>query len=139
MIKIAIVDDEEKCIAHLQEILKSYKKSPHFVVRAFSSGESFLAEYVHFDILFVDIELNDMLGVDLAVKIREIDKNIIIIFTTSHTRYISDAFRSIPFQYLIKPVQENLLHTELDRAMVTIEARNRVLETSWNGKKILFL
>ncbi len=135
MINIAIVDDEEQCITHLQQILKSYKHSQRFAVQEFSSGESFLANYKHFDILFVDIELKGMLGVDLAVKIREIDKNILIVFTTSHTSYISDAFSSIPFQYLIKPVKENLLHRELDRAMIDIESRNRVLETSWNGKK----
>ncbi len=87
----------------------------------------------------MDIELGDLLGVDLAVELRKKDENVIIIFTTSHTNYISDAFKSMPFQYLLKPIKIELLHKELDRAIQNNILATKKMGINWNNKKYLVL
>ena len=56
------------------------------------------------DILFLDIELGADNGVDLANKIKNKKKNSIVVFTTSHTDYMAEAFDVHAFNYIVKPV-----------------------------------
>lgn len=59
----------------------------------------------HIDVIFLDIELKTMQsGLDLAKKIREINKSINIIFCTAHMEYVMLAYRFKTFDYLVKPL-----------------------------------
>ena len=74
-------------------------------------------DWLKYDIAFLDMEIGDKLGVDLAVMIRVINKHVLIFFITNHHKYISDAFKSLPFQYLIKPINDMEFKREFARAL----------------------
>lgn len=79
-------------------------------IHTFSSGEEFLkAQVDNIDIFFLDIQMDEINGMDLAKKIRETNNNCEIIFITSHIGYIQEGYTVRAYRYLIKPVSyENL-------------------------------
>ena len=65
----------------------------------------------------MDIEIGDKSGIDLAKKIRENDKNTIIIFLTSYPQYALDTFQVVTFDFLVKPVTKEKMQTVLNKAI----------------------
>mgnify|MGYP003558029937 CR=1 FL=1 len=72
------------------------------------------------DIYFLDIEMGDISGIELAKRIRkeqgDSGKRSIIIFVTGFREYMEDAFDVNAYHYLVKPVKEEKFFTVLDRA-----------------------
>lgn len=107
IIKIAICDDEDSSISTLSDYIDKIKK--HNVnIYEFKSGEELAHEYENsnegYDIIFLDMEMDQMNGIETANKIREKDRNTIIIFVTSHKKYMERSFECRPFRFLVKPV-----------------------------------
>ena len=59
-----------------------------------------------YDIIYLDIEMNNEDGISTAKRIRKYDKNVLIIYVTSHENYMKESFSVRPFQFLVKPVSE---------------------------------
>lgn len=108
MINIAIVEDEAEHSNLLKHCLSRYaeEKKESFNIRTFSNGVSFLEPYsADYDIVFMDIKMPYMDGMTCAHKLREIDKNVILIFITSMRQYAIQGYEVEAFHYLIKPLQ----------------------------------
>lgn len=118
---IAICDDEENIRMYLRQLIE--RETPDSIITEFSTGEALLAfQDGHennnggFDILFLDITLNDMDGIAVA---RQLRKNMeyqnkavwgslpLLIFVTGSQEYMRSAFSVNAFQYLVKPLQES--------------------------------
>ncbi|MEI6578265.1 MAG: LytTR family DNA-binding domain-containing protein [Eubacteriales bacterium] len=119
--RIAVCDDEKVCRDRIVGLIKPYKeKDPEITVNEFCCGEDLVAAYANgeqFDILFLDIQMKDIDGVETAHIIRETDKNTIIFFITSHVNFVSDTFRVGTFQFLVKPVEEADFILDFERAI----------------------
>ncbi len=119
--RIAVCDDEKVFRDRIVELIKRNKeKGLEFTVREFCCGEDLISAYEkkeHFDILFLDIQMKDIDGVETAQKIRETDKNTIIFFITSYISFISETFRVGTFQFLLKPVDEADFKMDFQRAI----------------------
>ena len=80
-----------------------------------------LTERLKPNVVFLDVEMPEMTGVECARAIQDMDPSIIIIFATAHDTYMGDAFEVYAFDYLVKPFK-------VDRVIQTLErARDRVL------------
>lgn len=80
----------------------------------FSSGEELLESYPKkADILFLDIQMNDLSGMDTARKIREFDSNVEIIFTTAIAQYVFEAYEVKAYRYLLKPLEYEEIKRQL--------------------------
>lgn len=121
--KIAICDDEKIFRERIIEYLKPYKENnSDITVYEFCTGEELLSAYAdkqQFDILFLDILLKDIDGVEAAKKIRDKDKNAIIIFITGYLNYVAETFRVGAFQCLFKPITQADFNKDFDRALET--------------------
>ena len=62
-----------------------------------------LVEKLKPDVVFLDVEMPEMTGVECARAIQDLDPNVVIIFATAHDHYMGDAFEVYAFDYLIKP------------------------------------
>lgn len=109
MIKIAICEDEK---VHQELLTKNLQKlfnelSLDYEVYLFNSGEQLLENYPEdIDIFLLDIQMNELSGMDIARKIREIDKNTVeIIFTTSLIEYVQEGYEVRAYRYLLKPIE----------------------------------
>jgi DNA-binding LytR/AlgR family response regulator len=89
-------------------------------VAAFSSGEDFIEGFVpkQYDIIFLDIFMGALTGIQTAEKIREVDVEVVIIFTTSSEDFTREGYRLNAYKYLIKPVQGGDVAEALELALV---------------------
>ncbi|XTR37837.1 LytR/AlgR family response regulator transcription factor [Paraclostridium tenue] len=109
MIQIVLCEDQiqhQKTIEKfLQEILG--ENNIEYNLRIYKSGEELLNNYPkNVDIFILDIQMEKINGMDVARKIREIDKNKPeIIFTTSLVEYIQEGYEVRAYRYLLKPIK----------------------------------
>lgn len=109
MIKTAICDDEPAFTGFIQTLLERIAGEYHLSVEisVFLSGRSLLEEYrngTHFDLIFLDIEMNELDGIETAKRIREQDYHALIVYISSHEEYLRQLFEAEPFRFLKKPV-----------------------------------
>lgn len=120
--KIAIVGDKQTCVEVIKKNLENYDKYKryNFKVDIYDNGETFLSHYNafgRFDIIFMDIEIEDVNGIDIVSKIREIDKDVVVIFISNQDCYVAKAFRVGAFQYFKKPINEKEFEIDFTRAI----------------------
>lgn len=110
MIKIAIVEDEKVVQDRLLEYLDKLQQEKNVVIESnvFSNGESFLFdfEYDKYDIVFMDIDLGKekLNGVQTAKKMREKDKDVILVFITNLVQYAIDGYTVAASDFILKPI-----------------------------------
>lgn len=112
---IAIVDDEKAIRQQIHAFIK--KKKPDFRVSGFVTGEELLAAGKYFDIIFLDIQMEGMGGIEAARALRRQDEDAILIFITGIKEYVFEAFDVSAFHYLIKPIEEKKFMEVLGRAV----------------------
>lgn len=121
MIKIAIVDDNMKFCELMQNTISEYatKNQLDFDISVFYSGESLISEMksgIGLDIVFLDIEMAEMNGVQVGQSIRkELDLfTTQIVYVTSHESYASQLFQNQPFGFIVKPINTDKVYEVLD-------------------------
>lgn len=122
MIRIAICDDKAKRLSEIETLLKEYQAARSNLdivlnISFFQSSENLL-EYIRtheaFDLYILDVIMPESNGIDLGHKIRHTDKCGTIFYISSSTDYAIDAFDVAASQYLLKPVDKELLFKALD-------------------------
>lgn len=133
MVKIGIVDDEKEAREQLREAVKRFGSEHHteFEVREFDSAAAYLsAKSGACDILYLDIDMPQMSGMELAEKIRETDTEVILIFCTNLQQFALNGYSVSALGFLVKPVQWYPFHMYLDRALKAIQKRTSRLESA---------
>lgn len=122
--KVAICDDEISYCGTLESyLLKISKKYINLAldIDVYQSGEEMLRivkeENVKPHILFLDMEMDGMNGIETARKLREKDRSMLIIYVTSYDKYTMDSFEVSPFRYLLKPVDYEKIEQVLSSAI----------------------
>ena len=126
MIKIAIIEDEQIHTDLLADYLRTWSagQGKAVSIQEFSSAESFLfvwEETNDFDILFVDIQMKEMNGIEMAKKVRERDGEIAIVFTTGIADYMGTGYEVEALHYLLKPISME----KVGQCMDKVVRRNR--------------
>lgn len=108
-IQIAIVDDEEIQLNTMKSLITQASAELGLFVEliCFSSGEAFLfelEEHPDLDIVFLDIEMDRLTGLDVAQKIRETNQEITLIFATAFAEYAIEGYSVQALDYLLKPM-----------------------------------
>lgn len=131
---IAICDDNPGCRKQLKEMLAPYNLQNNLNCIEFDSGEALLSSVLehNWDIVFMDIEMEGISGIEAGKQLRKIQKDVIIIFVTSYVNYVSEAFRQNAFQFLVKPIDETEFRKDFERAMRLWRNRHRqyILKTT---------
>ena len=116
MLNIAICDDDIQTTGRMETMIRKIAKRnfTNAETEVFWDGRS-LADAVmegsSFDIIYLDIEMDKEDGISAAKRIRLYDKNVLIIYVTSHENHMRDSFSVRPFQFLVKPVDEEQMET----------------------------
>jgi two-component system, LytTR family, response regulator len=115
MIKAIIVDDEQPALDKLEKLLKdSGLISVEGTFTEPTEALSFLKK-TQVDAVFLDIEMPDTDGIELAIRILDIQERISVVFVTAYNQYAVEAFRLNAIDYLMKPVTSERLEETLGR------------------------
>ena len=99
--RIAICDDEVSIVQILEEKIK--KLLPDAVIEKYLSGDELIASGSKPDILFLDIQMPGMDGMETAKVLRQDNEDMILIFVTAAEEYVFQAFDVGAFHFLVKP------------------------------------
>ena len=123
MLKIIACDDCRQDREILKYQLKKYfTRCPlSYTLTFYESGHDLKKYYEAYscDVIFFDVEMPGENGIEIAKEIRQMDRSVIIIFLTSHRKYVFSSFLAEPLQYLVKPLQ----YSELAEIMKIMEGK----------------
>ena len=144
MIRIAIVDDNDQ----MRNIIKKYvTKAIHetasMEIQVFSNAESFIEDLENheYDILFSDIQMDEINGLELGKQIRKIQPDMYIVFITAYTEYAAESYVIDAYQYILKSDLECRLPVIVKRLVETIENENhqyRMIGTGASKERIYY-
>lgn len=120
MYKIAIVEDNPQDSGRLVSFLARYESENcvAFQLSIENSSLAFLEHYqASYDVIFLDIEMPDMNGMEMAHRIRALDENVCLIFTTGLAQYAVEGYEVRALDYILKPVEYPNFALKLRRAL----------------------
>lgn len=120
--RIAICDDEKD----IRELIanKVEKQYPDAEIIFFQSGEELLLVDESIDILFLDIQMSGIDGMETARELRKKDKSVILVFVTAVEEYVFQAFDVGAFNYIVKPIDDGKFSDVLHRAVDEWSSQN---------------
>lgn len=136
MVNIAILEDDAGDEASLEQSLQRYAQEQQelFSIRTFSDPAVFLQNSPSaFDLIFLDIDLPTMTGMELARQIRRQDSLVTLIFVTNLEKYAVSGYSVGAFDFVVKPINYYRFASMLRRALRSIAARQPrevVIQTS---------
>ena len=129
--RIAICDDDKKVIKQAYDIIKSYNKLPiDTSIFLYDNGKTLIKTHIinKFDIIFLDIKMEEVSGLEIGNNIRKYDKDVIIIFLTNYDQYVFQSFKVEAFDYLLKPINNNMLNNVLARAVNKYYSHHQIIK-----------
>lgn len=125
---MVIVDDDDVSLENLDfSLRKDTRFQVEGVARNGKQGKKVITK-VRPDLLFLDVEMPDMTGMELLQDIRDsISWNMKVVFYTAYDKYMIQAIRESAFDYLLKPFEEQDLQDILERFVRQKEADSRIV------------
>lgn len=123
--KIAIIEDTKEDRLWLSEKLENFMKHHHlhFTLYQYTCAEDFMKEIdtIHFDIVFMDIYLPEMSGMDAAKYLRKKDKDCKLVFLTVSEDYLRQGYSVNACHYLIKPASDEDFLEAMDNCRIKVQ------------------
>lgn len=138
--KIAIVDDNKNDADNLSQLLDGYalKKKVDFLIKYYESGEDFLhaSDRSPFDVLFLDIFMGGIDGIEVARELRRKNDPCLVIFLTTSTEHIWQAASLHGFDYILKDqLSQERLTCLMDDVRKKIHFNDQIIKFRFRHKK----
>lgn len=121
MLKIAICDDDNSYLKFEEQLIQEYMENQNIVfeIMLFTSGMEMLSTMngeTRFDIIFLDIEMSIINGIETAKQIRKLSSNVYLVFVTAFITYSLEGYKAQAFRYILKEYEsfERVLRECLD-------------------------
>lgn len=115
MIKAILIDDESNALDAMQDQLNEFKDI-HIVGRFTNPLEALnKVKGLKADVVFLDIDMPGMTGLEAAEALSELDSELQIVFVTAYNQYAIDAFEVSALDYLLKPVKHERMQKTVKR------------------------
>lgn len=140
MIRIGIVDDDKASRESIHQEISDYARLHHLEceLSEYESALKFLdSGDKGFDMLILDIDMPGMSGMELAEKIRETDRDVVIVFCTNLQQFAINGYSVGALGFMVKPVQPYALNLTMDRAINAIKMNQKRNNTDSDTKFVL--
>lgn len=109
MVRIAVCDDNTRFAGELEEMVRREAAEAGIGVEteAYSDGDMLVADMekgYRYDLIFLDIEMERVDGINAARQIRRIERSALFIYVSGYEQYLKELFEVEPFRFLSKPV-----------------------------------
>lgn len=123
MISIAICDDEQYMSDKIKKMVSDFfhNKNIEISISQFSSGEDLLKYNKKIDILFLDIQMKEVDGMETARKLRNRKFKGFLIFITVLKEMVFQSFEVQAYDYLVKPIEKEYFEKTMERLFVTMQ------------------
>lgn len=120
--RIAICDDVDVAAIILKNIISdiAFEWNKDWIIDVFDSGEKLLEKIRLYDVVFLDVEMPGMNGIEVGEKIQELNPDCRIVMQTGELKYANDAFKIKAMRYLTKPIKQY----DVREALNSIEEQN---------------
>lgn len=141
--KIAICDDDRATRKHLEELIRRYASENlyDYTILEFDRCEPLLeaaGRDPDIRIIFLDIYMSPLSGMELAERLRGIDNDCAIIFVTVSTDHYAGSYEVNAVHYLVKPVTYERIKTALDRCRLVLSEAAKCAVFSVGAEEIAF-
>lgn len=143
MINIAICDNNKKDIRIIKNILNiiAVKNNVEINIDEFNSGKDIIKAYkkgiTNYNVIFLEVDLNDICGIEVAKYIMERDKYVKFIILSRTTKYVFEGYDIFAIKYLIKPANEYNIEKELFKVIQMQSIEEKFYEINKKGIKKL--
>lgn len=145
--RIAICDDQVQCRTQAVTAIRECLRGPGYLVDPFKDGKTFLQDFSKkpYDLVFLDIEMPEMDGIAVARRLRQLSKDVPIVFLTSHIEFALEGYEVNALRYLTKPINIQKLQEVLAYVQAQMQqqrvlwVKNDLTEEKVHIKDILFL
>lgn len=120
VVNIAVVEDNDQEAKSLMDSLTRYasQNQLQFQVTRFPNAVLLLDSYkANYDLIFMDIKLPHMTGMEAAKRLREIDRSVTLVFVTNMVQYAIEGYTVEAFDYVLKPINEYAFDLKLKRIL----------------------
>jgi len=120
--KILIVDDEKLASSRVKRILNELGYEDIVI---FNDSKEALDNISHnkYDLIFLDIQMPNITGLELANKILELEPQTFIIFQTAYDQYALEAFKAGGVDYILKPTTKDTIQNAIEKVLKYIQTR----------------
>ena len=138
MLRIAICDDEAEARDKLRiQLEKQTDDTQEKIVYEFTTGEN-AVKWIQkhpgeIDLLFLDVEMRGINGLEAAKEIRKFDSQIMITFVTGYTEYVFQGYQVNAMDYLVKPAGKEAVEEVLKRARDVLYKKEKEVYTFHNS------
>lgn len=133
---IGICDNEEKCLhdeeRFIHEVLNGMKVE-HKIICYFDP-KNMIESGEKFDIVFLDVEMESMSGIEAAERIHSARSSTLIFFVTNYEGYMDEALNKHAFRFWIKPINRQRLIYGIESALKELNSINSVLSVTIDKK-----
>ncbi len=140
MLQIGLCDDQREARDTLRWALERLleTRKVQFQLFEFSSGEGILS-WMHkhqgeLDMVFLDIEMSELNGMETARRLREADSGLQLVFVTGYADYVYDGYAVGALGYLLKPPKDKQLDDILTRALAALYRDTNEVFVCRNGE-----
>lgn len=117
--KILIFEDNELELKILLQCISIFFKARDidYTVTLGKDDNEVLDHAFEYDLIFLDVEINGLNGVELGIKIREINEDVKLIFVTNFSKYLIDGYKARADRYFLKPIKQSEFDLELNSVL----------------------
>ncbi|MDO4852774.1 MAG: LytTR family DNA-binding domain-containing protein [Clostridia bacterium] len=121
--RIAIVEDEQTAADRLTEYLARFfpERDEQYTLARFGDPVALLDHYAGYDLVFMDIEMPHMDGMEGARRLREIDSETQLIFVTNMAQYAAKGYEVEALDFVVKPVAYSDFAFKMKRALRAVQ------------------
>lgn len=141
IIQIVLVDDEQIQLDYMRQLVEAAAKSLSIQVSVqhFLSGESFLFaldDHPEWDLAFLDIEMHELNGMEVARIVREKSPQLALVFATAFAEYAVEGYEVQALDYLLKPINPDKVKRVLSRFLSTQPEEARFIIVDIDGEPL---
>lgn len=137
MLRIAICDDDQSFAGELETAIRKECQALRVNIdtEVFYDGDRLINDVgkgVSFDLIFLDIEMEGINGIETAHRIRRLDRSVLLIYVSGHDQYWKELFEAEPFRFLSKPLEKERFCRYFQEAYRRIGENTEFYQFSFN-------